>query len=34
MQLKKNNKENDINIWVEEWRSENFFKKNYIDNLK
>jgi hypothetical protein len=34
MQLKKNNKENDINIWVEEWRSEIFLKKNYIDNLK
>jgi len=34
MQLKKNNKENDINIWVEEWRSEKNFKKNYIDNLK
>jgi hypothetical protein len=34
MQLKKNNKENDINIWVEEWRSEKILKKNYIDNLK
>ena len=29
MQLKKNNKENDINIWVEEWRSEKLKKKLY-----
>jgi hypothetical protein len=29
MQLKKINQENDINIWVEEWRSEKLKKKLY-----